>query len=325
MDFMREIFSEYSGNIFVGLCTYIWLFIWDLLADDDHFGFAVVVMIVAGILAGLRVVLPEGLTSEILADRLSEGIIAVITMLFSYREKLGRLVRIPAIGIPLVIVSVYYMYIGGFNIWEHFENERRKTLPEVSGIYQAAEKGDPGAQNHIGLMYLEGNFFVKSYSKALYWFERSASQGSAGAAYNYAYMLDKGYGTDKNQEKAFRWYMKAAKQGIVPAENRIGVMYGRGEGVKKDLRKSLEYYTLAAEHGNKYAMANLGYVYAYGMKRDYPKSYMYYYAAMLAGNDEAEEKLKELVRRNRLSNYQLDVSENEARNFIGRLKEEGRL
>lgn len=325
MDLMREIFSEYSGNIFIGLCTYIWLFIWDILADNDNFGFTVVVMLVVGIMAFLRVVFPEGMMSEILADRISEGIIAIITMLFSYREKLGKLLRIPAICISLVIIAGYYLYICGFNIWEHFENERRKTLPEVSGIYQAAEKGDPGAQNHLGLMYLEGNFFVKSYEKALHWLERSASQGVTAAEYNYAYMLDKGYGTDKNQEKAFRWYMKAANKGLAPAENRIGVMYGHGEGVKKDLRKSLEYYMLAAEHGNKYAMANLGYMYAYGLKRNYPKSYMYYYAASLAGNDEAEEKLKELIQRKRLTNSQREISENEARNFIGRLKKEGRL
>lgn len=97
----------------------------------------------------------------------------------------------------------------------------------------AAENGDAGSQNNIGLMYNNGFGVAKNPSEAVRWFRKSAEQGAIYAQYNLALAYDYGDGVDQNYDQAIAWYQKAADQGDEEALSRIRYLKGQRINSKK--------------------------------------------------------------------------------------------
>ena len=79
--------------------------------------------------------------------------------------------------------------------------------------YNAALKGDPGAQLELGHYYQEGEGAPKDLAKAFYWYKKAADKGHPIAQFNVAEMYDTGEGVARDMVKAAQWYRKAADQG----------------------------------------------------------------------------------------------------------------
>jgi TPR repeat protein len=91
----------------------------------------------------------------------------------------------------------------------------------LTELRQQAEKGNPKAQNNLGLMYLQGRGVAQNYSEAM------------------------------------KWYRKAAEQGLDVAQNSLGIMYGNGQGAAQNFAEARRWFRMAADQGNADARRNL--------------------------------------------------------------------
>jgi len=82
-------------------------------------------------------------------------------------------------------------------------------------LQQLAEKGNPAAQNTLGLRYAMGE------------------------------------GVKQDEREAVRWFLKAADQGNVPAQSKLGSIYFRGRDVAQDFNRSYFWMVLARASGDE--------------------------------------------------------------------------
>ena len=81
-------------------------------------------------------------------------------------------------------------------------------------LRQMADKGDPAAQNALGLCYANGE------------------------------------GVALNESEAVRWFTKAAEQGFVPAQSKLGSFYFSGRGVPQDSSRAYFWMVVARMSGD---------------------------------------------------------------------------
>lgn len=82
-------------------------------------------------------------------------------------------------------------------------------------VMQAAQNGDPVAQNALGQRYATGE------------------------------------GVKLSEAEAVRWFTKAAEQGYVPAQSKLGALYYSGRGVPQDLTHAYFWMVVARLGGNE--------------------------------------------------------------------------
>lgn len=82
-------------------------------------------------------------------------------------------------------------------------------------LTQMAEKGDPAAQNLLGLRYISGE------------------------------------GVSQNEREAVRWFTKAAEQGNVSAQSKLGSIYFRGRDIPQNLNQAYFWMVLARANGDE--------------------------------------------------------------------------
>ena len=177
-----------------------------------------------------------------------------------------------------------------------------KDYAKALKYYQyAAEKNDNHAQFSLGCMYYEGKGVTQDYAEAFKWYLKASKQGDTYTQYLIGDMYYEGKGVTQDYAEAFKWNLKAAEKGWPDAQNSVGLMYERGQGVKQDYSEALKWYTKASEHGNlergnKYALYNLGLMYAKGtgMKsKNIAKALECFNLAALKGHKGSKEKLDE--------------------------------
>lgn len=83
---------------------------------------------------------------------------------------------------------------------------------------QAAEQGDPLAQNELGYLYAAGKGTPKNYEKSFYYYQQAAKHGLASAQYSLGMMYLHGLGTERNKTEALQWFGLSAKAGFEPAK-----------------------------------------------------------------------------------------------------------
>jgi TPR repeat protein len=110
-----------------------------------------------------------------------------------------------------------------------------------------ADKGDPEAQNNLGLLYLDGKGVAASLPEAVYHFRLSAAAGSALGQNNLGGLYRDGRGVPRDFAKAARWFAAAASQGNAAGMYNLGLMYELGQGVKQNAVEASMWYALAAE------------------------------------------------------------------------------
>lgn len=100
-------------------------------------------------------------------------------------------------------------------------------------LRQMAEKGDPAAENALGLRYFQG---------------------------------DEKNGIRRDEKQAFTWFRSAADHGSLAAEAKLGAIYWGGRGVSRDLNQAYFWTVLARARGNK-ENRDLAAILASGMTR----------------------------------------------------------
>lgn len=135
----------------------------------------------------------------------------------------------------------------------------------LADLIAAANRGDPDAQNQLGLKYAQGDGLPRDDVKAVEWYRKSATQGFAKAETNLGDMYFYGRGgLDQNYVQALSWYLKASQQDFPDAQYRLAYMYEKGIGTNRDLSRAVELYRSAADHGYPEAQNLIGILYATG-------------------------------------------------------------
>ncbi len=142
----------------------------------------------------------------------------------------------------------------------------RDDVKAVEWYRKAANQGLPKAQTNLGDMYFFGRGGLsQSYLDALSWYLKAAQQDWPDAQYRLGYMYEKGIGTGKDVAKAVQLYRGAAKHGYAEAQNLMGILYSTGSnGVTEDDKQALDWFQKAADQGFAKAEKNLGDMYFFG-------------------------------------------------------------
>jgi TPR repeat protein/S1-C subfamily serine protease len=142
----------------------------------------------------------------------------------------------------------------------------RDEAKGVELVRQAAEKGEPAAQNQIGIWLANGsNGYPKDEVNALAWFKVAAEQKNAAAMRSLGIFNESGLGgITQDYLVALDWYKKSGELGYMPGMTSAGRMYAMGRGVSADGAEALRWLRRAAAGNNYEAFQWIAYVYEMG-------------------------------------------------------------
>jgi serine/threonine protein kinase/TPR repeat protein len=142
----------------------------------------------------------------------------------------------------------------------------RDDVKAVDLYRQAAYQGFAKAEVNLGDMYFYGRGGLsQSYLDAQSWYLKAAQQDSPLAQFRLGVMYEKGLGTNKDVLRAVQYYQSAANEGYAEAENLMGIFYATGTGgITEDDKQAVAWYQKAADQSFAKAEKNLGDMYFYG-------------------------------------------------------------
>lgn len=158
---------------------------------------------------------------------------------------------------------------------------------------QAAAGGNADAQDNVGRMYEGGSGVPKDYSKAVYWFRQSAAQGDSDGENDLGRMYLGGTGVSQDYSQAFSLFHQAANAGNAAGEFNLGLIYHDGLGVTQNSTEAFTWFRKSAAQGFASAEYNLGLLYEFGdgVTQSYPKAVAWYTRAVNQNEDSAEAEL----------------------------------
>src|SRR5262249_53389304 len=111
---------------------------------------------------------------------------------------------------------------------------------------KAAGQGMLEAMSNLGKIYYLGEHGIKqSYSDAAKWLSQAAEKGDPWAQNTLGFMTEAGLGVKKDPAASVDLYRKAAEQGDAKAQSNLGRSYFRGIGVKRDLGIAYKWLKLS--------------------------------------------------------------------------------
>ena len=99
------------------------------------------------------------------------------------------------------------------NVQEQHEKDEEQSPNKLERLRQAAERGNPSAQYHLGKLLLQGNEIPKDAKDAVRWLTESAEQGNQYAQYALGKIYLLGKDVPKDFEAARIWFQRSADQG----------------------------------------------------------------------------------------------------------------
>jgi TPR repeat protein len=206
-------------------------------------------------------------------------------------------VMLVAIGVTLVVIE----YRSATTDAASPEQESPPVV-DFNQVRAQAEQGDPGAQNLLGEIYLNGRGVRPDSRTAAEWFAKSAAQNHAAAQLNLGMLYEAGQGVPVDYSRAAEWYRKAAEQGNPRAQYSLAVVYAYGRGLQRDDQQALKWLTRAAEAGEGLAQFALGHRYlsGTGVPQDLVESFKWFSLAAARNIPNATAALDEIkLRMNR--------------------------
>jgi S1-C subfamily serine protease len=138
--------------------------------------------------------------------------------------------------------------------------------PAVSDLATKAAAGDAVSEAKLGAMYLTGQGGVpRDPSQSMKWLRMAADQGNPGAANDLGVIYANGIGVPQNFAEAKTWYDLAAQRGDRNAIYNIGILYLKGQGIAPDPAQAARYLREAADKGHPGAKFSLGIMYQKGI------------------------------------------------------------
>lgn len=155
---------------------------------------------------------------------------------------------------------------------ERLENAARngRDISEVQQLFnnasemveRLANSGDDWAQCRMGFLCKS---FLHDFSKAAFWYAKSAAQGNAEAQCKLGYLYRNGRGVPQDDKEAARLYRASAESGYAEGQHNWAVMNMEGsDTVPQNLSVAFRWFNLAADQGYDDSQFNLGNIYFWG-------------------------------------------------------------
>lgn len=132
----------------------------------------------------------------------------------------------------------------------------QKTLQGFLEIEPTAKRLKPYVQYRIGKMFALGYGAEQDYTKAFWWFKKSADAGNKFAQYSLGSLYFYGNGVAQNYEKAFEYYKLSTDQDNAYACYETAKMLREGIGIEKDAEQAEDYFRNAYSGFSKIANDN---------------------------------------------------------------------
>lgn len=163
-------------------------------------------------------------------------------------------------------------------------------------VISNAVQGDPEAQYLYGNCYYYGNGEIKSFEKAIGWWNMAAEQDYGPAITDLGFCHMVGEGVEADSTKALELFSRAADLDYAPAKFWAGYCYKYGIGTPIDHKKANDLFEQAAQSYVAMAMFELGDSYERGLgcKPNTSRAIKYYEEAAASGEESAAKRLKEL-------------------------------
>ena len=151
------------------------------------------------------------------------------------------------------------------------------SAAEFGVLLQKASAGDAEAMYRVGDAYYFGKGTQKDMHAAVKWMKNAADKGHPKAMAVYGAYISHGYVSGEPKD-AVKWFEKAAKKDYDFALYNLGFCYRNAYGVERDYKKSYEYFLRAAKLGNAAAMNSVGLAYhnGEGVEPDYGMAFNYF-------------------------------------------------
>lgn len=132
----------------------------------------------------------------------------------------------------------------------------QKTLQGFLEIEPTAKRLKPYVQYRIGKMFALGYGAEQDYTKAFWWFKKSADAGNKFAQYSLGSLYFYGNGVAQNYEKAFEYYKLSTDQDNAYACYETAKMFRDGKGIGKNTEQTENYFKNAYNGFSKIANDN---------------------------------------------------------------------
>lgn len=155
----------------------------------------------------------------------------------------------------LIVITISTMlFLGGWKLPDAgaagFDDPNVKALhATVDSMRLKAEKGDPEAQNGLGMINLYGFGGNQDLVAAKGWFEKAASQGYPEAIVQLGSLYENGMGVERDITKAVELYRKAADLSYPQGRFRLGLLLLDGTGVTKNVAEGEKLLRSACDNG----------------------------------------------------------------------------
>jgi TPR repeat protein len=227
----------------------------------------------------------------------------------------GGVPKNPAQGVRNFLSAANHGYVLACGYLGHFYKHGigvQQNWPEAEQWYRkGAEQGDPGSQNDLAVLLLDGgNGVRKDPSEALKW-AKMANQQDYPSAFNLLAHIKaasqpqrKEPGQDSfeeggqlyrsgHQAAAAKPFLAAAQAGNSLAQLQIGWHYEKGVGVSQNYAEAARWYRKSAGQGNSAAMKNLGQLYeeGTGVPEDWVEAAKWYQQSAELANADGEAAL----------------------------------
>ena len=149
-------------------------------------------------------------------------------------------IKYPFVARIIVIINVL-----GFPIFLVGDLSQAYLVNTFNRDRVAAEQGNTGAQNDLGIDYHNGYGVEQNDVEALKWWKKASDSGYGFSELNLGLLYLDGAGVSKDYAEASKWFLKAAEQGVSEAQFNIGECYRNGFGVPVDLVQADMWYIIA--------------------------------------------------------------------------------
>lgn len=139
------------------------------------------------------------------------------------------------------------------------------TTESAQEVREAADRGEPNAQNRLGDCYARGLGVTQDFTEAARWYQRASERGDTAALVNLALLHIMGAGVPKNEAEGVRLLRQAADRNFPPAQNELAKLCFIGVGVPKDIETAIQLHRKAAEQNNADSQTLLGIYYLDGL------------------------------------------------------------
>lgn len=170
--------------------------------------------------------------------------------LFQAESEKGNILALHDIG------KMYRNGLLGENNISKADEYFKKALQGFLELEPTAKRLKPYVQYRIGKMYALGYGTEQDYTKAFWWFEKSADAENKFAQYSLGSLYFYGNGVVQNHEKAFEFYKLSADHDNAYACYEVAKMLRDGIGVKKNVEQAEIYFQKAYNGFLKIAQDN---------------------------------------------------------------------